>query len=184
MFRNSKIKSKGYYMNKKLTHILLTGLILLLILSLTTGCGGGKKVASDKDKAKLEQKKAEEAKQKAAEEAAKAAEEARQAQEAEEAKAKAEEEAKAAEEARAAEEAAAAAEAAKVNKVIVGPYANYGKAKASVNNLKANGFKGAFVKEYAGQYWAQIGVFHSAESAEKVLEKAKKKGYNGQVIRE
>jgi len=182
-------------MNKKLTRILLTGLILTLVLSLTTGCGGGKKVAKDKDKAKLEQQKAAEAAKKqpkqsdadqkaAAEEAARAAEEARQAQEAEEAKAKAEEEARAAEESKAAEEAAAAADVAKVNKVIVGPYANYGKAKASVNNLKANGFKGAFVKEYGGQYWAQIGVFRSAEAANKVLDKAKHKKYDGQIIRE
>lgn len=172
-------------MNKKLTHIILTGLILLLVASLTTGCGGGKKVASSKDKAKLEQKKADEAaKAKAAEEAAKAAEEAKQAQEAEDARIKAEEEAKAAEEARAAEEAAAAADAAKLNKVIVGPYSNYGKAKASVNNLKANGFKGAFVKEYDGQYWAQLGAFRMSEGADKILAKAQKKGYKGQVIRE
>lgn len=176
-------------MNKKLTHIILTGLILLLVASLTTGCGGGAKAAKGKDKAKQEQQKVDAKKQaeidaKAAEEAAKAAEEARQAQEAEEAKAKAEEEARAAEEAKAAEEAAAAADAAKFNKVIVGPYANYGKAKASANNLKANGFKGAFVKEYDGQYWAQIGVFRSAEGADKTLSKAQKKGYKGQVIRE
>lgn len=166
-------------MIKKLSLLVLSVFLLSLVLLAASGCASSRNTQSDKAKqAQIEQEKKATEEAKIAAEEAKAAEEEKKKQEEEE-RIKAEEEAKAAEEAK-----KKAEEEAKVNKVLVGPYDTHGKAKAVVLKLRKLGFGDAFVKEYEGKFWAQIGLFKSAESANAILDQAKHKKYNGQVIRE
>jgi cell division septation protein DedD len=167
-------------MIKKLSLLVLSVFLLSFVLLAASGCASSGPSRADKEKqAQIEadRKKAELEAAQAAEEAKKAEEERKKQQEEE--RIKAEQEAQAAEEAR-----KKAAEEAKMNKVLVGPYETHGKAKTAVLKLRKLGFGDAFVKEYDGKFWAQIGLFKSAESANAILDQAKHKKYNGQVIRE
>lgn len=182
-------------MIKKLSSIILIGLLFTFVLLGASGCGmfGGNQQAAQEEQAKkdkLEQEKQAEA-AKAAEEAKKAQEEKERLEKAEKEKAQAEQEALEAAKAKAEQEKEQQQVAMNnnvvvptINKVLVGPYTNYAKAKAAVLKLRKTGFGDAFVKEYDGKHWAQLGSYKSPEAANAILEQAKRKKYDGTVVQE